>query len=420
MHQPDEKQIITHKQTAAFAAKYIAPRADLQTGQEFPMDIWQEMGKAGLFQIGIAKTHGGAGGGYLELLKAGEAFVESGGNVGLAVSWLYQQIIARFILGTFATPAQRRQYLRPAARGEIILSFAVSEPGHGAHPKLLNTSATKDKTGYVLAGEKTYLTNGPIADIFIVIAVTDDTISLKRELCITTYKQQHCFSRESGNPVLLSDSWIPGQARNDAKRGCVKVSKSFTAFLVPRTAYGVIVTPPMALNFLKPSPHGGVKLEDCFLGQKSVLGKEGNAWPDLVVPFGEIEDVVMMGPALGGMAAEITMLIGAIREHQTETNRTLREELGALHALMQTLRIVAYEAANLLDRSKVSPTPLAITFARLAAEFQTGIARVQEEWKIAPPDPYADLQRDMQSLGSLKKKLLQIRQEKIGAALLKP
>jgi len=197
MHQPDEKQIITYKQAAAFAAEYIACRADLQTGQEFPMDIWQAMGKAGLFQIGIAKTHGGAGGGYLELLKAGEAFVESGCNVGLAVSWLYQQIIAHYIMSVFGT-AQQRQYLNAAADGKITFSFAVSEPGHGAHPKLLNTSATKDKTGYVLTGEKTYLTNGPIADVFIVVAVTDDTPAHKR----------------------------------------------FTAFIVPRTTEGVTVMPP--------------------------------------------------------------------------------------------------------------------------------------------------------------------------------
>lgn len=364
--------IDTVRETARFAAGHVASRSDLQTAGEFPRDIWHEMGRAGLFKIGIAKKYGGTGGGYLALLKAGEAFVESGYNLGLALSWLYQQMIAHYILRVVGTPRQRRQYLNAAAEGKITFSFAVSEPGHGAHPKRQSTSAKKDKTGYVLAGEKTYLTNGPIADIFIVVAVTDDTPAHKR----------------------------------------------FTAFLVPRTTKGVTVMPPLALNFLRPSPHGGVKLEDCFLGQKSILGKEGNAWPDLVVPFGEIEDVVMMGPALGGMSAELTMLIDAVREHQTETNRTLSEELGALHALTQTLRIVAYEAADLLDRSKVSPTPLAITFARLAAEFQTGIAHIQEEWKIAPSDLCADLQRDMQSLESLKKKLLQIRQGKIGAALL--
>src|SRR5690606_16785252 len=111
-------------------------------------------------------------------------------------------------------------------------------------------------------------TNGPIAGVFIVVAITDDTTP----------------------------------------------QKGFTAFIVPRTTEGVTVTQAMALNFLKPSPHGGLKLENCRNGRKSVLGKEGKAWQDMVVPMGEIEDVVMMGPALGGAAALLSLLVSAIRE----------------------------------------------------------------------------------------------------------
>ena len=133
---------------SAFAARYVAGRPDLQTGREFPMDIWEEMGRAGLFRIGIAEIHGGAGGGYLTLLKAGEAFVQSGYNLGLAFSWLYQQILAHFVLARFGSLPQRREYLRPAAEGKITLSFCVSEPGRGAHPKMLSTSAKKCASHY--------------------------------------------------------------------------------------------------------------------------------------------------------------------------------------------------------------------------------------------------------------------------------
>jgi acyl-CoA dehydrogenase len=392
----------------------------LQTGHEFPHDIWQKVGEAGLFKIGIAKKYGGTGGGYLDLLKAGEAFVQSGYNLGLGLSWLFQQIIARYVVGSFGTPQQRRQYLGAAAEGKVTFSFAVSEPGRGASPKTLTTQAKKTKTGYVLNGEKTYLTNGPIADMYIVVAVTDDTVPLKRELCITTYKQQHCHSRESGNPVLLSDSWIPGQARNDAKRGCATVLKSFTAFIVPRDTQGLTVSPPMPLNFLKPSPHGGIQLENCLIGKKFILGKKGSAWQDIVVPLGEIEDVVMMGSVLGGMAAQLDLLTTAIRINSTSADHALQGDLGALCAFWQTLQAIAYEAAGRLDRGSESPLPLGITFARLAAEFRADIGQLSERWKIPVPDQYTDLQRDMESLGTLQKRRLQIRQEKIGATLLKP
>jgi alkylation response protein AidB-like acyl-CoA dehydrogenase len=359
---------------SAFAAEHVSCRADLQTGQEFPMDLWRKMGGAGLFKIGIEEIYGGAGGGYLDLLKAGEAFVKSGYNLGLAVSWLYQQIIARYVIGVFGTQEQRRQYLPTAAAGKVTLSFAVSEPGHGAHPKMLTTQAQKNKTSYVLNGEKTYLTNGPIADIFIVVAVTDDQTPQKR----------------------------------------------FTAFIVPHTTEGISVMPPLAINFLKPSPHGGIKLENCLIEPESILGKEGSAWPDIVVPLGEIEDVVMMGPVLGGMAAQLTLLIDAIRKQLTPADRAPQEELGALNALLQTLRVIAYEAADRFDRGHASPIPLVITFARLAAEFHADIAQMQGDRQIATSAEYTDLHRDMESLTNLKRRLLQLRQKKIGATLLKP
>lgn len=371
MHQPD-KPNKKYKQAADFAAEYIACRPDLQTGQEFPMDLWRKMGEAGLFKIGITENYGGIGGGYIDLLQVAEAFVKSGGNLGLGLSWLFQQIIARYVMGTFGTPQQCEQYLRAAACGKCTLSFAVSEPKRGASPKTLATQAKKTKTGYVLNGEKTYLTNGPIADIYIVVAVTDDTVPLK----------------------------------------------SFTAFIVPRDTQGLTVTPPMPLNFLKPSPHGGIQLNNCLIEENAVLGKKGSAWQDIVVPLGEIEDVVMTGPVLGGMAAQLDLLAAAIRKNSTSTDRALQSEWGALNALWQTLRIIAHEATGRLDRGGDSPIPLGITFARLAAQFHADIAQLSERWKIHVPDQYTDLQKDMESLGVLQKRRLQIRQEKIGAALL--
>ncbi len=358
---------------AAFASRYIAPRVDLQTGSEFPMDIWQKMGEAGLFKTGIAEIFGGDGGGYLTLLKAGEAFVQSGQNMGLALSWMYQQILAHFIIGSFGTPAQLRRYLPAAAAGKITLSFAVSEPGRGSRPKLLTTRAEKQDRVYSITGEKTYLTNGPIAGIFIIVAVTDDTTPQKR----------------------------------------------FTAFIVPRTTQGVIVTPLAGLNFLKPSPHGGVKLEQCRIGQKSLLGKEGTAWTDMVVPLGEIEDIVMMGPALGGMAALLAVLTDATRKGPARLDETIQEELGALHALLQAMRVIAYEAAGRLDRNQASPVMLAIAFSRMAAEYHAAFIRILGEQKITLQEESICLQRDMEALVQVKKRLLQIRQKKIGAALMK-
>ncbi len=359
-------------QAAEFAARHVAPRKDLQTGQEFPADLWREMGKAGLFRAGLPESEGGDGGGYLALLQSGEAFVRSGLNLGLGMSWIFQQVIARFVVGAFGTPEQCRQYLRAAALGDCTLSFAVSEPKRGASPKTMATKAQKQGEFYLLDGEKTYLTNGPIADLFVVVAVTDDTTPLKR----------------------------------------------FTAFIIPRGAHGLYAEPPMPLDFLKPSPHGGIQLNRCLIPKTSVLGREGSAWEDIVVPLGETEDAVMMGPVLGGMAAQLDLLRIAFREHAS-AEKSLPGEWGALHALWQTLRCIADEAAARLDRGDGSFTPLGIAFARIAAEFHADAARLIERLHIQPSERLGLLQKDMEFLEMLQKRRLQIRQEKIGAALLK-
>jgi len=370
MKQPD-KPFDMPALAADFAARHVACRADLQTGQEFPSDLWRKMGKAGLFRGGLPEKYGGDGCGYLDLLRTGEAFVRSGLNLGLGMSWIFQQIIARSVVGTFGTTEQCRQYLRAAALGDCTISFAVSEPGRGASPKTLATKAHQQGESYLLTGEKTYLTNGPIADLFVVVAVTDD----------------------------------------------MSARKGFTAFMVARGAQGLSVEPPMPLNFLKPSPHGGIQLNHCLIPKTSVLGREGNAWEDMVVPLGETEDVVMMGPVLGGMAAQLELLTAALREQSTD--RSLHGEWGALQALWQALRSIAYEAAARLGRGDGSPTPLGIAFARIAAGFHADIARWPERLHLQLSERFGLLHKDMAFLEMLQKRRLQIRQEKIGAALLK-
>ena len=185
----------------------------------------------------------------------------------MALSWLYQQLVARFLLQGFGTQEQR-QCLKLMAQGRLAASLAVSEPGHGGHPKFLSTDAKRDGSAYILNGEKTYLTNGPIAGLFIVVAAT----------------------------------------------GSGETRKQFTAFLVDREATGLTVTPPLALPFLKPAPHGGIRLSDCRVAEEAILGERDKAYEEFVIPFGQIEEMVMAGAVAGGMAAQAEILTDLLRQ----------------------------------------------------------------------------------------------------------
>jgi acyl-CoA dehydrogenase len=355
-----------------FAIEHVASRADLQTAQDFPHDIWQKMGEAGFFQIGIAKDFGGSGGGLKQLTEAGEVFVRSGYNMGLALSWLYQQIIAIYLISVFGNEKQRKKFLPLMAKGKLIASFAVSEPKHGARPKLLTSTAVPEGNCYKLNGEKTYLTNGPVAGLFIVVAITGED------------QQQ----------------------------------KKFSAFLVPGSEEGVRVSPQMKIDFLKPSPHGGIKLHECCVPASSMLGEKDTAYTNIVIPFSDVENIVMMGAAAGGMGAELMDVIIEIDARRINENKSLQSEIGELDSLLETMRVIAREASQKMDQHVSAAVPLTLIFDEMAEGFQSRIAAVVAKWELKTPQRYNILQTDLNVLGLMNKKNIPRKQIKLGAELL--
>lgn len=355
-----------------FAIEHVAARADLQTAQDFPHDIWQKMGEAGFFQIGIAPQYGGSGGGLRQLTEAGEVFVRSGYNMGLALSWLYQQIIAINLISGFGSDKQMGKYLPLMSQGKLIASFAVSEPKHGARPKLLTTTAIPEGKGYRLNGEKTYLTNAPVAGLFIVIAIT-------------------------------------GEEREQ---------KKFSAFLLEDSNEGLSVSPQMKLDFLKPSVHGGIKLRECCVPVSCMLGEKDTAYTDMVAPFGDVENIVMMGAATGGMGAELMDVILEIDARRINENKSLQSEIGELDSLLETMRAVAREAAQKLDQQDNTAVPLTLIFDELAEDFQSRITAVVIKWELKTKDRYNILQTDLNILRMLGKKNIAGKKTKLGDELL--
>ena len=355
-----------------FAIEHVASRADLQTAWDFPHDIWQKMGEAGFFQIGIAPEYGGSGGGFRQLTEAGEVFVRSGYNMGLALSWLCQQSIAIYLISGFGNEKQRKKILPLMAKGKLIASFAVSEPKHGARPKLLTSTAVPEGNCYKLNGEKTYLTNGPVAGLFIVVAITGED------------QQQ----------------------------------KKFSAFLVPGSEEGVSVSPQMKIDFLKPSPHGGIKLHECCVPASSMLGEKDTAYTNIVIPFSDVENIVMMGAAAGGMGAELMDVILEIDARRINENKSLQSEIGELDSLLETMRVIAREASQKMDQHDSAAVPLTLIFNEMAEGFQSRIAAVVAKWELKTPQRYNILQTDLNILRMLGKKNITGKKTKLGDELL--
>jgi glutaryl-CoA dehydrogenase len=156
-----------------YAQSALAPRVlEAFRNEHTDVAIFREMGELGMLGSTLAEDYGGAGLNQVSygLIAREIERVDSGFRSMMSV----QSSLVMLPIFTFGTEAQRRRWLPPLARGELIGCFGLTEPGHGSDPGGLLTRARRVADGYRLTGSKTWITNSPIADLFVVWAKTDD------------------------------------------------------------------------------------------------------------------------------------------------------------------------------------------------------------------------------------------------------
>ena len=158
---------------AAYAADKLAPRVlNAFRNEQTDPAIFGEMGALGLLGPTIAPEYGGAGLNYVSygLIAREVERIDSGFRSMLSV----QSSLVMLPIETFGTEAQKRKYLPKLARGEWIGCFGLTEPNHGSDPGSMVTRAKSVDGGYRITGNKTWISNSPIADVFVVWAKDDD------------------------------------------------------------------------------------------------------------------------------------------------------------------------------------------------------------------------------------------------------
>jgi len=156
-----------------YAADKLTPRIrDAFRSERTDPAIFREMGALGLLGPTIPERYGGAGLGYVSygLITRAIERIDSGYRSMLSV----QSSLVMLPIYTFGSEAQRERYLPRLATGELIGCFGLTEPDHGSDPGAMATRARKADGGYRLTGTKTWISNSPIADVFVVWAKTED------------------------------------------------------------------------------------------------------------------------------------------------------------------------------------------------------------------------------------------------------
>lgn len=348
---------------ADYAREAIAPRADeLIRSDDFPFDIWQEIGEAGWLGFGLGDW-GGTAATPVEMFDAGTAFAEAAEVIGLCSSWMGHHMIANRVIGEFGDEAQKEEWLPDLARGRISPCIAISEPGAGAHPKHLKTRAERTADGWRLNGEKAWLTNGPIASIFVVVAITGES---------------------NGR-------------------------KTFGAFLVPEDAAGVSRTEGVRIDFLKPSGHCGLKLDNVELPAGALMEGAGDAVETVLKRFRRVEDCMGLAIKAGGMAVELRRLAPLLERDQAAA-------LGGLAADRDLYHAAARQLMADCGGDPASPEHEArlLALRRLGRRFQEELNALKDA--ADRRDPFLDLlARDMTELGKVAARVDQAKLARRGA-----
>ena len=289
-----------------------------------------------------------------EIARIKAALTERTGLLGVGSVWAGRQMVSRWFIDGFGTDAQKAAWLGKTA------AVAISEPKVGAHPKHLTTLAERCDSGWKITGEKAWCSNGPIADVLIVLAIT-----------------------ASGG---------------DRKR--------YSVFLVPRETRGLTLKPMAGFHALRPSSHCQVFLDGCVVPASALLGPEGGAYERMALPFRDVEDAVSTFGLLGAFRC----LIARLRpEDQPDPDRAL--SLGGLVALTAVYEAGAEAVVSRLDQGKIEIGSAVMSGLLLLAEEISRRAKTHE----TAPGPVSELLSDIDAALGVARGPRQARLARLGA-----
>jgi alkylation response protein AidB-like acyl-CoA dehydrogenase len=166
-----EEQQMIRDLTRTIAEEKVKPvRAELDEKNLFPEQIMKEIAKVDLLRVFIPEAYGGLGGGCVEICLVTEEL--SRACAGVATTYSANALAAMPIV-LYGNEEQKQKYLSRIADGSSYAAFALTEPGAGSDASGVKTRAVETDDGYLLTGTKQFITNGGVADIYSVIAVTD-------------------------------------------------------------------------------------------------------------------------------------------------------------------------------------------------------------------------------------------------------
>jgi len=262
-----EEQVLLRRTAREFARRDVAPRAAaLDASQSFPEESWRQAAELGLLGATAPPEYGGAGLGLAELCIVGEELASA--CVSTAATVLHQADMVVGRLARHAGEEQKRRWLPGLIDGSLIGCLAMTEPEAGSDVMSMRTRAERVDGGWRLNGTKTFITNGPVADLALVYALTGE----------------------------------PG-------------SRTLGLFAIPTDAPGFARGRKFSKMGWRGSPTGELILDDCEVGEDALVGgpEDGRA---ILLAGLDSERVLMAAESVGVAQGALEVALAYARERR--------------------------------------------------------------------------------------------------------
>lgn len=295
----------------SFTADKITPRAaEIDATNEFPRDLWPQLGELGLLGLTVEEEFGGSGLGYLAHTIAMEEISRGSASVGLSYGAHSNLCVNQ--IRRWATPEQKQRYLPKLISGEHVGSLAMSEPGAGSDVVSMKLRAEKKGDVYILNGNKMWITNGPDADTLVVYAKTD----------------------VDAGP------------------------KGITAFLIEREFKGFSTAQKLDKLGMRGSSTCELVFEDCEVPEENIMGGLNNGVRVLMSGL-DYERTVLSGGPIGIMQAAMDIVIPYVHERkQFDTPigmfQLMQGKLADMYTTLNASRAYVYAVAKACDRDETA------------------------------------------------------------------